>query len=222
MAQLKGHAVLLADTADPARSGLARATRSDGSAQPGPRATTRMRFSWRAQALVARAETAAPALEVSGVPSPSFWLPAGHRVGLTVVDVAWDAWRLAVNPALGPGAWLAPFPSGTHPVLVVRASVPGVVHAEQVLARFEQWSRHGQVVLPQQLVVIGVRKWPGRVLASAGPRMQALMPAAVFVPSDSGAAVDGVTAAVTPDRLRRPMQPLIDCWLQVNARPLSR
>jgi hypothetical protein len=209
-AQLRGCAVMLVDTADGARSGLARAARNEGPARPGPRPGSRIRYSWRAQAVLARAETTSARLTAADLPPPPYWLPPGRRVGMTVVDLASDPWRLATNPATGAGAWLAPAGGGTHPMVVVRPTVPGVIHAEQVLARLEHWGRRGTVALPRQLVVVGVRKWPARVAAGAGARVQALIPTTIFLPHDGELAVDGVTASVTPPGLRDPMKGLLD------------
>ncbi|WP_329060456.1 hypothetical protein [Amycolatopsis sp. NBC_01480] len=209
-AQIRGCAVLLVDTADGARSGLARAARTEGPARPGPRPGSRMRYSWRAQALLARAETTSATLNAADLPPPPYWLPPGHRVRATVVDLASDPWSIATNPAAGAGAWLAPVGGGTHPIVVVRPSLPGVIHAEQILARLEYWGRRGSVALPCRLVVVGVRKWPAQVAASAGARVQALIPTTVFLPHDSGLAVEGVTASVTPPGLRDPLKGLLD------------
>jgi hypothetical protein len=216
-AQLRGCAVLLVDTADGARSGLARAARTEGPARPGPRPGSRMRYSWRAQALLARAETTAATLSAVDLPPPPYWLPPGHRVGMTVVDLASDPWSIATNPATGAGAWLAPAGGGTHPIVVVRPTVPGVIHAEQILARLEYWGRRGTVALPRQLVVVGARKWPAQVAAGAGTRVQALMPTTIFLPHDAELAVDGVTASVTPPGLRDPLKGLLDRILGPSA-----
>ncbi|MEW2507645.1 hypothetical protein AB0878_45015 [Amycolatopsis sp. NPDC047767] len=209
-AQVRGRRVLIVDAADGVRSGLARAARDDGFALPGPTGAVRMRFSWRAQALIARAETSARMLSASAVPPVPYWLPPRHQVELTVADLSADSWGIATNPGTGAGMWLTQFAGGTHPVLVVAPSMPGVVHAEQILARLEDWSRRAPVTPPSQLVVVGARKWPARVAASAGPRLQALVPGTIFVPHDSAFAETGVTAQITPASLRTPLIQFVD------------
>jgi hypothetical protein len=169
-----------------------------------------MRYSWRAQALLARVETTSATLTAADVPAPPYWLPPRHHVDVTVADLAPDPWSIATNPRTGPGAWLAQVGGGTHPVLVVRPSLPGVVHAEQVLARLEYWGRQGSAVVPRQLVVVGARTWPARVAASAGARLQALIPTTIFLPHDRELAIGGVTASVTPAGLRDPLKGLLD------------
>jgi hypothetical protein len=96
--QVQQYRVLMVDLADPSRSGLAIAARSAGpwTAQPHPH--VRIRFSWRAQALLARLETALPVVAPGMVPPPRFWLPQGQSPQVTVVDLGHDPWRIAAHP----------------------------------------------------------------------------------------------------------------------------
>lgn len=200
---LSGRRVLLVDTADPTRSGLTNAARSDGPARPGPHPAVRVRFSRRDRAVLARVDTTMPVFTPGMVPPPAFFHPGSQRVDVTVVDIAHDAWRLTAHPLAGAGAWLRRGRPAPRPVLVCRASRPSLLHAEQVLARVEAWNAN--TVVPQQLVVVGAKRWPAGVAGSAGRRTATLLDTAVFIPHDSDLAVSGVTAELTSPRTRQPL-----------------
>lgn len=210
--QLAHRNVLLIDPADPPRSGLAIAARSNGPWLTKPHPQVHIRFSWRARALVARLETALPVIAPGMVPPPRFWLPQGPRPEITVVDLGHDPWRVAAHPLLGAGAWLRRGTPSPLPVLVVRPSRPSLLHAEQVLARLDHWVVAGAVSPPVQLVVMGAKRWPAGVAGAAGRRVCSLLESAVFVPHDPELAAAGVTAAVTPLRLRQAITPLLSRW----------
>ncbi|MEU6131357.1 hypothetical protein ABZ805_19460 [Saccharopolyspora sp. NPDC047091] len=207
--QLAGRRVLLVDTADPVRSGLAAAARSDGPVFDGPHPAVRIRSSWRAHAVLARIETSLPIVTPGMVPPPQFFAAAARSVQATIVDIGHDPWRVAAHPLAGAGAWLRVGEPVPRPLLVCRASRPSLLHAEQVLARLESWNRTGTIVPPAQLVVLGARKWPAGVAGAAGRRTSALLQHAVFLPHDSSVALGGITAEVTPARLRDAAIPLL-------------
>ncbi|WP_051791586.1 hypothetical protein [Amycolatopsis jejuensis] len=204
--QLAGYSVLLADTAHPVRSGLGKAARVDGPVVRVPAPTGRVRFSWRAQALLGRVEDGGAARSVA--PS-SWWLPGDRRVQATVVDLAGDAWELAADVRLGAGRWLT---LAACPLLVVRPTMPGLVQAEQVLARLEPWVLTRVIPPISHLVVAGARRWPPRVAAAAGRRTASMLEHAIFVPHDPGIATTGVTADVTPEKIRAAFAPLLERW----------
>jgi hypothetical protein len=211
--QLAGRSVLLVDAGDPVRSGLGRAARADGPRRNGPHPAAGIRFSRRAGALLARLDVAQTAVEPLMFPPPPYWHPRGGRgVDVTVVDIGHDPWRLATDPALGPGQWLRVGSPSPIPALVVRATVPGLAHAEQVLARLEPWARAGAVTPPTQLLVVGVRRWPTGVAGTAGRRTSVLLADTVFFPRDREVATHGVTADVTPPSLRSPAEYLLRSW----------
>ncbi|MGH3624440.1 MAG: hypothetical protein ACRDQ5_22085, partial [Sciscionella sp.] len=210
--QLAGVQVLLVDTADPHRSGLVSAARVEGPWWAGPHPAVRIRCSRRGAAVVARVETSLEVLTPGMVPPPAFWAPPHLRVGVTVVDVGHDAWRVGAHPVVGAGGWLRRGTPAPRPILVVRPSRPGLVHAEQVLARWETWARGGVATLPAQLVVVGARRWPEGVPGAAGYRVARLLDGAVFLPYDRHVAAAGVTAQVTPARLRAAVEPLLREW----------
>ncbi len=210
--QLVEQRVLLADTADPARSGLAAAARSDGPALDGPHPSVRIRFSWRAQALLARVETELPVITPGMVPPPRFFKPKHQSVQATVVDLGHDAWRVASHPLAGAGAWLRAGTPMPKPVLVCRATRPSLLHAEQVLARLDAWNRAGATIPPTQLVVVGAKRWPTGVRGSAGCRVSALLDDALFLPLIPDIATSGISAEITPTRLRTAITPLLRRW----------
>jgi hypothetical protein len=211
-AQVAGLSVLLVDTADPARSGLARASASDGPQVRGPHPAVRIRFSWRGQALLARAETPLPVLTPGMLPPPPLWDPVHRQIDVTIVDIGHDAWRVTAHPLAGAGAWLRPGLPISRPLLVVGPTIPGVLHAEQVLARLEPWVRLGAVTPPVRLIVVGARKWPSVVTGAAGRRVQELLSAAVFLPHDPAVALNGITADVSSPRLRAHADETLRRW----------
>ncbi|MEU7477096.1 hypothetical protein AB0A63_14005 [Lentzea sp. NPDC042327] len=210
--QIERRRVLLADLADPVRSGLAAAARSDGPLLTRPHPQVHIRFSWRAQALLARLQTALPVVAPGMVPPPRFWLAHGQQPDVTVVDLGHDSWRISAHPLTGAGVWLRCGTPPPRPVLVVRPTRPSLLHAEQVLTRLDPWVVVGAIALPVQLVVMGARRWPAGVAGAAGRRVAALLQDAVFVPHDPDFAAAGVTAAVTPLRLRKAVTPLLHRW----------
>lgn len=210
--QLAGRCALIVDTADPVRSGLARAARSEGPWVAGPHPSVGIRYSWRAQALLARVETSLPVLAPGAVPPPRFWRPAVRELHATVVDLGHDAWRVSAHPLTGAGEWLRQGSPAPRPVLVVRATRPSLMHAEQVLARLDAWIGIGAVTRPSQLVVMGARRWPPGVAGAAGRRVAGLLKGAVFVPHDPELAVGGITAQVTPAQTRDAVTPLLRSW----------
>ncbi|MGH3777059.1 MAG: hypothetical protein ACRDRR_15245 [Pseudonocardiaceae bacterium] len=210
--QLAGRCALIVDTADPVRSGLAMAARSEGPWVAGPHPSVRIRYSWRAQALLARVETSLPVIAPGMVPPPGFWRPPVRELHATVVDIGHDAWRVTAHPLTGAGEWLRQGSPAPRPVLVVRATRPSLIHAEQVLARLEAWVGIGAATPPSQLVVMGATRWPPGVAGVAGRRVAGLLEGAVFVPHDPELAVGGITAQVTPAQARDAVTPLLRSW----------
>ncbi len=210
--QLLSWRVLLIDTADSARSGLSSAAHADGSVFTSPYDTLRIRFSWRGQALLASLETSLPVLAPSMVPSPEFWIPPMGSPQFTVVDLSYDAWRMAACPLAGPGLWLRAGQPPPTPLLVVRPSRPSLAQAEQALARLETWIAAGVAVSPATLVVVGAKRWPAGVSGSAGRRTAALLDSAIFLPHDPVVAAGGISSEVVPARLLEAIRPLLSRW----------
>lgn len=206
-----------AETWDPAGSGLALATKTEGPWGPGPHSAVRIRYAWRAQALLARVETSLPALTPGMVPPPRFWRPAVRELHATVVDIGHDAWRVSAHPLIGAGEWLRRGTPAPRPVLVVRPTRPSLIYAEQVLARLEAWVEIGAVTPPSQLVVMGAKRWPVGVAGVAGRRGAGRVAGAVFVPHDPELAVGGVTTQLTPARARDTVAPLLRSWATAGA-----
>ncbi|QKV74225.1 hypothetical protein [Amycolatopsis sp. Hca4] len=210
--QLAGRSVLLVDAGDPVRSGLGRAARADGPCRDGSGSSAGIRFSRRAGAILARLDVADFAAEPVLFPAPPYWHPSDREVDVTVVDIGHDPWRLATDPVLGPGQWLRVGSPSPIPALVVRPTVPGLAHAEQVLARLAPWVRTAAVTPPTQLLVVGARRWPKGVAGTAGRRTSILLPDTVFFPHDRDVAERGVTEQVTPCSLRAPAEQLLRSW----------
>ncbi|NUS45451.1 MAG: hypothetical protein HOQ24_17385 [Mycobacteriaceae bacterium] len=210
--QLGQRHVLLVDPADPPRSGLSAAARTRGPWLTHPHPQVRIRFSWRAQALLAQLETGLPVLAPGMVPPPQWWRPPSQSPHATVVDLGHDPWRVTAHPLAGAGAWLRRGTPQPRPLLVVRPSRPSLLHAEQVLARLDYWISTAVAAAPAQLVVMGAKRWPAGVAGAAGRRMNALLPDAVFVPPDPDLAASGITAEVTPPRLRQAITPVLHSW----------
>ncbi|MGJ7905313.1 hypothetical protein ACOQFL_02395 [Actinopolyspora sp. H202] len=214
--------VLLVDTAEPVRSGLATAAPVEGPAEVGPHESVRVRHSWRDEStMLARLETELPVLTPGMVPPPRFFKPTNGVVDATVVDIGHDAWRMAAHPLAGPGAWLRSGGPPVRPVLVCRASRPSLSQAEQVLARLEAWNEAGVITLPIQLVVVGAASWPTGVTGAAGLRLAALLEEAVFLPHDSTVAVEGITAEPVPKRLNAAITPLLSRWGLIASSPAT-
>jgi hypothetical protein len=215
--QLAGRCVLLVDAADPARSGLAAATATEGPWTSAVTPLLRIRYSWRQYALLARLESRLPVISPGMVPPPSRWLPVLDPLHVTVVDIGHDGWRATANPLLGAGAWLRSGLPAARPVLVVRPTRPSLRHAEQVLSRLDPWARVGAVSVHCRLVVIGARQWPRGVAGAAGRRLEPLLPSAVFVPHDRQLEAGGVTAELVGARVRGALLPLLAAWDLVPA-----
>lgn len=207
--QLADLHTLMVDVADPARSGLASAARSDGPVLDGPHTSVGIRMSWRASAQVARVESDLPLVTPGMVPPPRFFKPTSRSVQATVVDLGHDPWRIAAHPLAGAGAWLRAGTPMPRPVLVCRASRPSLLHAEQMLGRLETCTA---TTTPVQLVVVGTSRWPAGIAGCAGRRVSALIDEAVFLPHDPEMAASGVTPEVTPPRLRDALVPVLQRW----------
>ena len=109
---------------------------------------------------------------------------ADRIAGMSVVDVGFHEWMLPAD------------------VLVVRATVPGVLRAEKALA-----SRPARVV-----AVVAAPKWPSSVRACLGPRLRMIDTdgRVVFFPSESELAINGLSALPLPTSTRRAASRLLD------------
>jgi hypothetical protein len=128
---------------------------------------------------------------------------------VTIVDVGHDSWRIAAHPLVGAGEWLRTGTPAPIPVLVVRATRPSLVHAEQTVSRMEPWISSGAATVLGQLVVTGAKRWPPGVAGSAGRRVAGLLNNAVFLPHERATAIGGVAATLTPSSLRAAVTPLL-------------
>ncbi|RZT75478.1 hypothetical protein EV383_6218 [Pseudonocardia sediminis] len=212
--QQAGRCVLLVDADDPARSGLACASSVEGPWVQRVNTQVAIRYSWRADALLARVETDLPTITPGMVPVPPDWLPdpAPDPLHATVVDLGHGGWRAAATPTYGAGGWLRRGLPAQRPILVVRATRPSLRQAEQVLARMDPWVRRGAATAPVQLVVNGARKWPAGVSGAAGARITPLLADALFVPHDRNWELSGITDDPSPARAADALRPLLAAW----------
>lgn len=225
----QGLRVLLVDAADPLRSGLTLAAGTDGPAVQGPHPGVRIRRAHRGPIRMAHLEyLGLPVRSAAMVPAPAFWAPTvaeetGERVDVTVVDVGWDSWTVAALPLAGPGGWLRDGCPAPRPVLVVRATAPGVRAAETLLGRLAPWQGHG-VAPVTAAVLTGCRKPATAALAVAGHHLEPLLTGAVCLPTDAGVAERGVTDTETPARLQHALTPLLSTLglLSTPRAPTSR
>lgn len=209
----QGLRVLLVDAADPLRSGLALAADTDGPATAGPHPAVRIRHAHRGPIRMARLEfSGLPVRSPGMVPAPTFFAPTAEdsdEVDVTVVDLGWDAWTVAALPLQGPGGWLRTGAVPPRPVLAVRPTAPGVRAAETLLARLAAWQGHGMAPVAAT-VLTGCRKPTAATVAAAGYHLEALLAAAVCLPTDAGVAELGITDTQTPGRLQQALSPLLD------------
>lgn len=217
-----GIPTLLVDAAEPARSGLIRATGHLGNAADRrPHREVGIAFAPRGGGWVA-ALSAPPdeLLTDAVVPSPTWWLPVRATPAVTVVDLGWDPWAIAAGPLRGSGVWLEAGDPPPQPLLVTTATRPGVGKARELLDRLRPWAERGVIAAPAGLVVVGARRWPREVRPVALRHLGALADQAVLLPHDRTVAVAGVGPDPLPGRLRAPFAPLLRRWgLPVTAAP---
>lgn len=219
--QHAGRCALLIDAADPARSGLAAAAAVDG---PWSRTTSGgavVRFSWREHALLARRDNDPAHLGPLPVPALGEWLPepAPAPLHATVIDVGQGWLHASAEPLSGAGAWLRRDrhgePANPRPLLVIRATRPSLIAAEEALARYDRWIHLGAAVPPARLVVMAAwkrRGWPAGVIGAAGTRVEPLLRHALTVPYDRSTELGGVTDEPSPARIRTAVTPLLIDW----------
>jgi len=209
----QGHRVLLIDTADPLRSGLADATTDDGPRLTGPHRSVGIRQSERGPIRCARLEyTGVPVRSAGMVPAPPYWTPPDGAVDVTVVDIGWDAWALGAMPLQGPGGWLRHGTPTPRPVLALRPSMPAARHTEQLLSRLAAWTSGGGVTEVTSVVVMGAKKLPPAVRAVAGNALTPLLQHAVCLPTDQNVAERGVSTEPTPAPAQHAVAPLLTRW----------
>jgi len=173
----RGHRVRLVDCADPARSGLAAAA----TAELGVHAA-----GWRRgrRDSVAVDRLAWPATATESLPRPLSAADGPPEV--LVVDVGWPA-----RQVLAASGWVGGLVQDAAVLLVCRASVPGVHHAEHLLAELDR---------PAVVAVVGAARLPGPVTATLGPALRAARDTGrlIGVPADRRLQVAGLSADPLP------------------------
>lgn len=178
-----GRAVRVIEVADASRSGLAAAS----SAELGEDGTG-WRRGRRGGIRIDRL-----ALRVRGIDDVPVPGPPASAEELLVLDVGWPA-----RAALAARGWLAHALTAGPLVIVCRPTVPGIRQTECLLAELAE-----QTTVQVQLAAVGPARWPGAVVASAGPRVRAARGSGrvITVPLDRRLHTDGVSADALPKAL---------------------
>lgn len=206
-----GLRVLLIDSSDPARSGLAAVCHTESSAVPGGpggfqirRGTRRIgQHAVRVMRLVAG--TRPPRLDQ--IPRPIDWADAARpaQADLTVVDAGYDVWQtMAPESGLGPLRWSSLRTITVHPLLVTKATWPSASAAEVVLHRYNVGVQRAGFAPVRHVVVTAATAWPSQVRGAMGQLLNALADTAVFLPHHAEAAVNGWRTDPTPPELSGP------------------
>lgn len=212
--QAAGRCAVLVDGCEGPGSGLAGAVSSDGPWARELAPGSRVRFSWRQHALLARLEHDDPtqALDPGSAPRPHQWLPSPAPTPLhaTVIDLGHQWASPWLSGLEGPREWLGAGHPAPRPLLVVRPTRPSLMAAETALARLDDWIRTGEALGPARLVVVGTRRrrWPSGVIGAAGSRVGPLLAGAVHMPYDRSLELAGITDAPLPARVTAALFPL--------------
>ncbi len=143
--------------------------------------------------------------------------PQGPNVDVVVADTGLP-WPAVAQSSAAPAGWPLTSVLASAPplILVCRATVPSLRHAEAVLDGLTSVSS-GQV---PALAVLGPGRWPGEVTASIGPRVAALRERGrvVTVPLDKQLAIRGVTADPLPNYVTAAGRSLLQLFTPPPAR----
>ena len=174
-----GRQVRIVECADGTRSGLAAASTEElGVDAAGWRHGRRGAL--QVHRLAHRADT------LAAVPAPA--RPDGEFAGgaLLVLDMGWP-----VRDVMEAGGWVAAALALAAPVVVCRVTVPGVHHAEQVLAELGR---------PAVVAALGPNRWPPVVTGSCGPVLRQARHdgRVVTVPTDRRLEAAGVSTDALP------------------------
>jgi hypothetical protein len=199
-----GLRVLLIDTADPARSGLAASCDVEGVATRGISSRRGVQISRRRGIDCRRVAAGQQRLCLpDDVPDLLAWterLDGAYDV--TIVDIAWDAWRTWGHPSAPAAAWLSGNDTFTAPVVVLRPTRRGLTQLEGLLDQASMAHAKGATAPVKTLVTVGSSPWPPDVLASASPAARGLLACAVTLPWDVDLERYGLTTAPSPPELQ--------------------
>jgi hypothetical protein len=199
-----GLRVLLIDTADPARSGLAAACDVESVATRGVSNRRGVQVSRRRGIDCRRVAAGQQRLCLPGdVPDLLAWTERLDGVyDVTIVDVAWDAWRTWGHPSAPAAAWLSGADQSTAPVVVLRPTRRGLTQLEGVLDQASKAHAEGETAPVSTLVTVGSSPWPPDVVASASPAARGLLACAFTLPWDVDLERYGLTSAPSPPALQ--------------------
>jgi rhodanese-related sulfurtransferase len=127
------------------------------------------------------------AVTLAGVPAPAAAVDGEFEAGaLLVLDMGWP-----VRDVLEAGGWVRAALALAAPVVVCRVTVPGVHHAEQVLAALGR---------PAVVAAVGPNRWPPVVTGSCGPVLRQARHdgRVVTVPTDRRLEAAGVSTDALP------------------------
>ncbi|WP_345631501.1 hypothetical protein [Rugosimonospora acidiphila] len=203
-AAVAGLRVLLIDSADPARSGLAGVCAVEGRSVPGAHGRSAMRIGTRtvqnSRLAVRRLVGTGTPITIAQLPLPTSWASAEPSdFDLTIVDVGWDVWPLTIpGESLGPLLWCTGSPTCTFPVVVMRSTVGSVGLAEGMLTRYDTGVRQRGFVEMGCAVAVGGESWPTVVRAVMGLQLESLSERTLFISPSPEAATAGWSVAPVP------------------------
>jgi len=199
-----GLRVLLIDTADPARSGLAASCDVEGVATRGISSRRGVQISRRRGIDCRRVAAGQQRLCLpDDVPDLLAWTEQLDGVyDVTIVDIAWDAWRTWGHPSAPAAAWLSGNDTFTAPVVVLRPTRRGLTQLEGLLDQASRAHAKAATAPVKTLMTVGSSPWPPDVLAAASPTVRGLLACAVALPWDVDLERYGLTTAPTPPELQ--------------------
>ena len=199
-----GLRVLLIDTADPARSGLAPSCDVEGVVMRGVSCRRGVQVSRRRGIDCRRVAAGQQRLCLpDDVPDLLAWTEGlDGAYDVTIVDIAWDAWRTWGHPSAPAAAWLSGADQSTAPVVVLRPTRRGLTQLEGVLDQASKAHAEGETAPVSTLVTVGSSPWPPDVVASASPAARGLLACAFTLPWDVDLERYGLTSAPSPPALQ--------------------
>jgi hypothetical protein len=199
-----GLRVLLIDTADPARSGLAPSCDVEGVVMRGVSCRRGVQVSRRRGIDCRRVAAGQQRLCLpDDVPDLLAWTEGlDGAYDVTIVDIAWDAWRTWGHPSAPAAAWLSGNDTFTAPVVVLHPTRRGLTQLEGLLDQASRAHAEGATAPVKTLVTVGSSPWPPEVLAVASTQARRLLDGGFNMPWDGDLERYGLTTAPSPPALQ--------------------
>ena len=121
---------------------------------------------------------------------------------VTIVDIAWDAWRTWGHPSAPAAAWLSGNDTFTAPVVVLHPTRRGLTQLEGLLDQASRAHAEGATAPVKTLVTVGSSPWPPEVLAVASTQACRLLDGGFNMPWDGDLERYGLTTAPSPPALQ--------------------